>query len=119
MAMIGTSAIIGMAQWHGHTDIMIGMADGHTGLMQRYAPEHITHPGAILAVVVDEPVMGAGGIAGLALEDDLHQSHHVRQRSLASERALVQLPPLLWVHAAATDRWKDGLIPCIVVVIQN
>ena len=25
-------------QWHGHTDAMIGMAGGHTGLMQRYAP---------------------------------------------------------------------------------
>ena len=25
-------------QWYGHTDTMIGMADGHTCLMQRYAP---------------------------------------------------------------------------------
>ena len=25
-------------QWHGHTDTVIGMADGHTGPMQRYAP---------------------------------------------------------------------------------
>lgn len=27
-------------QWHGHTDTMIGMAGGHTGLMQRYAPDY-------------------------------------------------------------------------------
>jgi len=25
-------------QWHGHTDTVIGMAGGHTGPMQRYAP---------------------------------------------------------------------------------
>ena len=26
-------------QWHGHTNAIIGMASGHTGLMQRYAPD--------------------------------------------------------------------------------
>jgi hypothetical protein len=26
-------------QWHGHTNTIIDMAVGHTGLMQRYAPD--------------------------------------------------------------------------------
>ena len=46
-------------QWHGHTDTVIGMAGGHTGLMQRYAP--------------------AGTISYKLMIDDIHDIHPVTQ----------------------------------------
>lgn len=49
-------------QWHGHTDTVIGMAGGHTGPMQRYAPgsQSVERRGALIAE--KKPERGSLGV---------------------------------------------------------